>query len=840
MKISLNWLKEFVKLPKDISPEELGLALTLKTTEVESIEKQGKYLENVVIGKIKKIENHPNADKLKVCFVDIGEKEVIQIVCGGNNLREGMLTAVAKIGALVKWHGSEEVRMERIKIRGVESNGMMCTSAELELNEIISQEDEREIIDLEKIKDLKLEIGKPLSDVLNLNDVIFEIDNKSITHRPDLWSHYGIAREVSAIYNLKFPLSKKNSHEIRTDSKREQIKIDVEVKDTDLCSRYMALVMSGVEIKPSPQWMQKRLLSVGMRPINNIVDITNYVMLELGQPMHAFDISKLKSQNSKIKLIIRRANKDTIGHISTTEKIKTLDGVERELDSDMLVIADEEKPIAIAGVMGGENSEIDEKTETIILESANFERVNNRKTSAKLGLRTEAVMRYEKGLDPLLTEKALNKCVELIKEIIPSAKIDGLNFVPTQFVPLSTRTIKVPLDYINKKIGIVIAEKKIIEILELLGFNCASQNGVVEVKIPSWRATGDIEIPDDIVEEVARIYGYDNVIPQMPSVILEIPEENKERNFERKIKGILSAGERMIETNNYSFVNRKQLENLGFDPGECMELINPMSQEQTLLRPSLIINLLENVKNNLRYFETFKIFEMGSAFRNETGNIESGIQDKQTKIKGFLPWQEKFITGMIVEDKNKTPFYKAKEIAEELLNELNIDYELMESRGEMWQHPYRKAKIKGRDPEVELGYITELNPIVGEKIGIKNARIGIFELSLNCLQKSINAERRYEELPKFPEVGRDLAIVVPVKTLERDIINLIEKADHLIRSVELFDVFEHEKLGRNKKSMAFHIIFQSNERTLMDNEIEKIMERIITDLESKLGAEIRS
>lgn len=905
MKISLNWLKQFVEIPKNITPEGLGLVLTLKTTEVEGIEKQGKYLENVVVGKIKKIEAHPNADKLKVCFVDIGEKENLQVVCGGNNLQEEMMTAVAKIGARVKWHGSEEAVIEKTKVRGVESEGMICAASEIGLEEIFPQEDEREIIDLDNWKEIKklrnLEIGGKLKDISGMDDVIFEIDNKSITNRPDLWSHCGIAREVAAIFGLKLitpPLTPPQKS-------GGEVKIDVEVKDKDLCPRYMALAMSGIKIAPSPQWMQNRLLSVGMRPINNIVDITNYVMLELGQPMHAFSKSKVKmpalslskgqkhalseAEGSKVGIIVRRAEQN--------EKITTLDGVERQLDNQMLVIADNEKAIAIAGVMGGENSEIDENTTEIILESANFEKVNNRKTSAKLGLRTEAVMRYEKGLDPLLTEKAMARCVELIKEIIPTAEAAS-NLIDFKTEYIYAQPIEIPLDYIRKKIGVEIDEKKVKEILESLGFGVkkytanpslpaqAGQEGNILFKIfvPSWRATGDISIPDDIVEEVARIYGYDNIAPFMPEVKLAPAIENKERTLERKIKNILSVGFGITETSNYSFVNEKQVENLGMDKNKCLKLLNPLSSEHTLLRPSLVPNLLENVKNNLRYFDKFEMFEIGSVFKDEKGDIErrSPLQETAAENKlassqqadtakseyspsqspvgtaaglQYLPWQEKFIAGIVVSEKNETPFYKAKEIVDGLLQELNIDF-FVEQSGEVenWMHPARTGVIltprlmRGKYPvdssktmdNNELGYITELNPAVAENIGIKNARVAVFNLSLKSLLGLAGDEKKYKELPKYPSVIRDIAIVVNKEILYKDIVEVISDIDPLIKSVELFDIFESEKIGSDKKSMAFRITFQSDERTLTDGEVEKIFADIVVNLKNKLGAVIRN
>lgn len=831
MKLSLNWLKEFVKIPENISPEKLGLDLTLKTVEVEGVELMGKYLADVVVGKIVKIEKHPNADKLKICLVDIGGKEEILIVCGGINLREEMLTAIAKTGAKVKWHGGEEFIIQKTKVRGVESNGMICTSSELALEDFIPQGDEREIIDLGKeaeIKNWKLKVGYPLKDVLGLDDVIFEIDNKSITNRPDLWGHFGMAREVAAIYGLNFP-----SMEISKDyfKGKKNIDIEVKVKDTDLCPRYMAVAMSGIKIEFSPEWLEKRLIAAGMRPINNIVDITNYVMLELGQPMHAFDKFKVQNSKSKVNIEVRKAKEG--------EKIVTLDNAERKLDENTLVIAADGNPAAIAGVMGGENSEIDEKTETIIIESANFEKVNNRKTAARLGLRTEAAMRYEKGLDPNLAETALKRCIDLIKQISPKAYVSS-EIINIKNFKSEDIVINISTDYIRKKMGVDILDDNIINILESLGFKVVPIKNkaglLLKINVPSWRSTGDISIPEDIVEEISRIYGYNHIEPKMPKLQISVPLENKERTLERKIKEILSVRFDMSEVFNYSFVNEKQLELLKINVEESIKLINPISSEHTLLRPSLIPNLLENVKNNLRYFSKLQIFESGLIFKDKEGDIT--VRSGSSEV---LPYQERFVAGAVVRGKDDIPFFAAKEIVEGLLNTLKINYSIdILENVEGWMHPYRSARLENKNLG-KMGFITELNPRIAEKIGIKSSHIGIFSLSLKELLKFFYKEEiRYKKLSKFPSVLRDIAIIVDKEVLARDIIKAIKESEvKLLKSVEFFDYYEGSPLFTNKKSLAFHLYFQSEERTLEDREVDDIFKKIVEKLNKKFKAELR-
>jgi len=855
MKISLNWLKELVKIPDNITPEEIGLALTLKTVEVEGIERQGESLKNVVIGKINKIEKHPNADKLQLCSVDIGEKNDAQIVCGGTNLKEEMFTVVAKVGAKVRWHGEGDlVELEKAKIRGIESNGMICASSELGLENIISQESDSEIIDLgERGSDAddyaddyadttRIIPGTSLVEVLKLDDVIFDIDNKSLTNRPDLWGHVGIAMEVGAIFGVQ-SVDRNVPWHVSTDTTADDGLV-VDVQNQELCPRYMAVTLSGIKIGQSPQWIQNRLLAVGMRPINNIVDVTNYVMLELGQPMHSFNYQL--SVNS-YQLRVRNAQDG--------EKIVTLDGEERELDSEMLVIADGEKAIAIAGVMGGANSEIDEKTTDIILESANFEKVNNRQTATKLGLRTEAVMRYEKGLDPNLTEQALARCVELIQQMIPEAKISN-KIIDIKTESKSIQPIEITTEYINKKIGTDISAKRVVEILESLGFgvktgnsvsdNNARQNCTMQISVPSWRATGDVSIKEDIVEEVARIYGFDNIIPEAPKMSLKVPEENKERKLTYKIKDILK-GQGMTETSNYSFVNDEQLEKMGINSEQCVEISNPISADSKFLRPNLIIRLLQNAKDNLRFYKEFSMFEIGSVFRDVDGK-----DCADPKCSKKLPWQEKTVAGIIVADKSAVPFYEAKETAESLMRELGVGYDVADDTVKReWVHPCRKLRLITHNMEhitydtddageYSLGYISEINPGVVRKMGIKNARVAVFEFSLGELVGAINYDKKYEKISKFPSILRDLAIMVNKKILVGDLVQTINtEAGKNLTDIELFDYYEGKQLEDDKKSLAFHLTFQSIERTLEDKEVDEIFCKITNKLRKEFKAELR-
>jgi phenylalanyl-tRNA synthetase beta chain len=829
MKISLNWLKEYVDIPKNITPKKLGKLLTLHSVEVEDVIDQAKGLDKIVVGKILEIKKHPNADKLKLAQVDIGESKSVPVVCGGTNLRVGMLVAFAKIGSQVRWHGEGDlVVLKKAKIRGEESEGMICTPIEIGLDQY--QKGDTILMDLEEVlQDEKaLKPGAPLAEAIGLDDVIIDIDNKTITHRPDLWGHYGIAREVAAILKLKIKnLKLKIDSKFKIQNSKFNLKIDI--KNHKLCPRYQAVIVDNIKVEPSPLWMQARLTAVGVRPINNIVDITNYVMLELGQPLHAFDRNKLAGN----KIIVRTAKEG--------EKITTLDGMTRKLDNKVLLITDEKQAIAIAGVMGGANSEVDDKTTSIIIESANFEPINNRQTSTKLGLRTEAAIRYEKSLDPNLTELAMNRVLDLIVEIIPQATIAS-KIVDQKKFKLNQGPIVLNTKYVQQKIGVKISPKEIKDILERLGFEVkttpptppirgetdvgdapliggvrggSSEDTIFQVKIPSWRATKDVSMVDDLVEEVARIYGFDKITPTMPKVAMEPPEINQARKFERQLKDILtSLG--FDEVYNYAMVSKKQVEQLGRRADSYIKILNSLSLDYSLLRQSLVENLVVNIKDNSRYFDKFKIFEFGSAFFKQPGRYLAH-PDRENK----LPKQEKFIAGAVV-DSGKTDaeiFFQAKEAVENLLTKIRIkDYQIRPSEDDC----SARAEIA----------------VNNNKIGMISG--GIFEISFDKLFELPKSEIKYQPLAKFPEVKIDLAVVASREILWHNIEEEIRKAaGNQLKKIELFDVYEGKNIGPGKKNLAMHLSFGEDDRTMEMGEVEKLRDKIVARLKDKWGISIR-
>jgi phenylalanyl-tRNA synthetase beta chain len=805
MNLSLNWLKEFVDLPRKLTAEELAVKLTLRTVEVEGVIKQSDKFKNIVIGKILEVKKHPNADRLSLAFVNIGERK-LNIVCGADNIKPGQLVPVAMVGAILP----SGLEIKEAEVRGEKSEGMLCAEDELGLGE-----DHSGILILND----KAKVGKNFSSYLDINDIVFEVDNKSLTNRPDLLSHYGIAREISAITQSKFrPLK----YFVSTADHIKEMNIgteilDIKVVDTDLCPRYTAIAIENIMIAPSPKWIEEKLVAIGVRPINNIVDITNFVMMELGQPLHAFD------KNIVDKIIVRRAK--------AGENIETLDGVKRDLFANDLVIADSQKPIAIAGVMGGAVSEINPETKSIIIESANFEFSAIRKTSTRLGLRTEASARYEKALDPELTLPAILRVIDLVKKVCPEAKISSQLFDSINYQPKTTLVVLDP-KWLAKRIGEKIKIGQVTKILESLGFIVKPIENRLEVMVPSWRATKDISIPEDLMEEIIRIYGYEKLASKMPLIEMKAPEIIVEKKLIRLIKNILSQSTDFTETYNYSFVGEDQLKRLGLDISAHVKLANPVSVQFTLLRQSLAPNLISNIKFNQPRIAKIRLFEIGNIFSSISGDL---AKDKNGEK---LPYQEKRL-GLVAAGTDATEeFSHIKGAISTLFKKLDLDCRYIGSTSmPPWGDLSYNTVIMSKG--VNVGQINRLHNLVKTSLNIKKetiiAEINLRELlDLFLFKKASN----FQEFDKYPQVVRDLAFVVNEKVLYNDFRDEILKFNELIKSVELFDVYEGGNLGAGKKSLAFHIAYQA-ERTLTAAEVEDVQSKLIKYLEEKFSAQLR-
>lgn len=808
MQISYNWLKKYVKLPDAVTAKEVAEKLKLSTVEVEGIVEQGKDLENIVVGKVLTAEKHPNADKLKVCQVDVGE--TITIVCGGSNVVVGMLVVVAKNGAKVKWHGEgEPVELKSTTIRGVESNGMICGADEVGLVERFPKKDEKEIVDLSSFQ---YKPGMPLAEALNLNGATLEIDNKSLSNRPDLWGHYGIAREVAVLTNREV-----STYKVKDIKNGSGVDLKVSVENKVACPKYTAVAMSGISISPSPAWLSEALASIGVRSINNIVDATNFVMFDLGQPLHSFD-AKFAGHN----IVVRNAKTD--------EVLKTLDEKDRKLTEDMLVIANSEKALAIAGVMGGIASAVTDATTDIIIESANFDAVSIRKTSTRLGLRTDASARFEKSLDPNLTDLALKRMVELVLEVSPGAKVSS-KVIEVGKPILFTGPLTVPVRTFEHKIGSSISIKTIVTILTRLGFSVKEKKDTLIVTIPTWRATKDVSRAEDLVEEVIRIIGYDTVGASLPSFPIIPPEHHELLNITRTLQDVLAGEFGYIESYNYSFVSAQQIEKMGDDVNKYVELDNPLSKEKPFIRRSLLPNLLENIVKNADY-PRLSLFEIGKVFAGDEGGARAGKQSDE-----LIPRQDTWLAAVFLEKKNQEPFKNVRQVMERLSEITNIDFQVLSPKQTLgWQHPSRAADIRARG--VTVGAIYEVHPQVLDHYGVEN-RVGVLEFNLNQLAAFPLSGKKYQIFSPYPSIKRDVAFVVSSDVEHSRIVSKLSNVSPLIISVELFDIYRGVTLGKGLKSMAYHLTYNSPERTLTAEEVDVIQKKVEETLIKNFKAEIR-
>jgi phenylalanyl-tRNA synthetase beta chain len=805
MDISLNWLKEFISL-SNISPEQIKEKLTAHTVEVEKITKKEDLFKNIVVAKIKEIEKHPKADKLQIATVDAGEDEMLRIVCGASNIEIGQYVPLAKIGAVLP----NGLKIEKVKIREEESSGMICSERELEIGS-----NHEGIMVLED----NPKIGQSIGEYLKLNDITIEVDNKSISNRPDLWGHYGIARELGVIFEKKIKNYESKGVKIKEEKKGKNI--EVKIKNKNLCKKYLAIKIDNVTVEESPLWLKKRLLSINVRPVNNIVDATNYVMFETGQPLHSFDSSEIE------KIEVRRADKN--------ESLKTLEDKMIQLGEDDVVISSKGQAIALAGIIGGKDKEVNKTTTSIIIESASFDAISIRKTAQRLGLRTDAAMRFEKGLDPTLCSPAIDKACELIKKICPNATFKN-KLIEEGLFQEDKYSIEIDLNWVNKIIGEDIGSKKIFNILNSLGLSVEKKDEEIwNINIPSWRRK-DLKIKEDIIEEIVRIYGYNNIKAIIPKSEIAPPKKDQELSLIKLIKKTLSTGYKMNEVYNYSFVNESQLEKLGINHDSYIKILNPLTSQCTHLRKNIASNLIANIKTNQSKYESIKLFEIGNIFLNISGNISKEKNSSET-----LPFQEKKL-GMILGEETKNTFFSLKNIffnaMQDLSREVSIEFLPTDSIIE-WADSNEKCLISINKKEV--GFVAKINKEVASKNNIKK-EVSCLEVSMDkiALIMSKADNKKYKEIPKFPPINRDLAFVIDEKIFYNDIKREIENFSDLIKKVELFDVYSGQNLEANRKSMAFHIIYQSEEKTLKNNEVDLIQESLIKHFEDKFSAKIRN
>lgn len=795
MLVPLKWLRDYVDI--DIDTQEFADMMTMTGSKVEKVDFFGKETNGVEVCKILEIEQHPDADRLKVTKVEVANGEILQIVTNATNIKVGDYVPVARIGAVLPG----DFKIKKGKLRGVLSEGMFCGAEELTIPSAFVEDHKKDGIYILDHQD-SFELGMDVRDVLGINDELIEFEITS--NRPDCRSIIGIAREAAVTLGkeLKYP-------EIKVQACDEEMSFEIDIQ-TDLCKRYCGRVVKDVKVGPSPYWMQRKLIEAGMRPISNIVDITNYVMLELGQPLHAFDLDDIKY------------NKMTVKMAEEGEKFTTLDGVERTLTSDMLVIGNQDKTLDLAGIMGGENSEIKDTTTSIFIEGASFAKENIRATSKKLGLRTEASSRFEKGIDINLAEEAVNRACQLIEELGCGTVLNGM----LDYYPQKEEVQKVTVNpvRINKLLGVNVPMDQFINILESLEFKCnLVSSEVLELEVPTFRL--DITEDADILEEIARIYGYDNI----PSASLEgnatAGVKTEKQKFIDNVKSnSIACGLNEILT--YSFVSPRGVDKINLPADDekrnFVKIMNPLGEETSVMRTTLIPNMLDVISTNISHkVEEVSAFECGNTFIPQEG----------------LPIEtKKYCVGMYGKE---VDFFVLKGVIESVLNNVGLKgYEIEPETTNLTFHPGRCAKIVYNN--IYIGTFGELHPDVIENYNL-GQRVYVAEINIDTVFENLNLTKSYNPLPKYPSTSRDIALIVKDEVFVKQIEDIIKaNGEDLVESYKLFDVYKGAQIEEGHKSIAYSITYRSKDKTLTDEDVAKVHEKILSELSEKLNANLRS
>ncbi|HEV3332890.1 MAG TPA: phenylalanine--tRNA ligase subunit beta [Bryobacteraceae bacterium] len=768
MKFSYNWIREFVR-DLDCAPGALEKLITMKTAECEGIEVTGALLDRACAARVESVEPIGNSHNRKA-VVDAGRYGCKTVVCGAPNCRPGMVTAYVPVGKKI--------------VSGVESDGMLASAAELDINR-----------DHSGILELDAQVGSPLPGLTP--DSVIEIDNKSITHRPDLWGHHGMAREVAAI--LKHRLQDPVRLELLPSGPGA---IKIQIEDLSLCPRYSALVFENVTVKPSPLWLQYRLTAIGLNPINNIVDMTNYIMAELAQPMHAFDADLLKGDT----IFIRPAKPG--------EHFRALNEEEYTLGPSNLVIADAGGAIALGGVIGGLDSAISDKTTRVVLESANFQASSVRKTSAALKLRTDASMRFEKAQDPANTVRGLGRAIEMLQELSPGVLLVGGVADQKREIP-PPPPIELPLDWLQRKLGRAIAPAEVRELLECLEFRVAEPKpGVFSVSVPSWRATKDITIKDDLVEEVGRMVGYDSIPPKAPLVPAAVPPENAHRRFEHDSRNLF-ADLGFTEVYNYSFLSEDDARKFHFDPSTHVHVTNPIASDQALMRLSLIPGVWKNIAENSKHRDAFRLFEIGQEIHsndagrvNEIRHLVAAIYDRHGDGAAGL--------------------FELKRAAECLMPGAQV----CPAEARPFEHPARAADVLWRGEKA--GRLFELFPSL-----VDPGRAALLDLDLVVVERLASAEKKYTPIRRYPSSAFDLSVIAVLREYAGQLeARIASFAGPLLESIQFLRQYSGPPLAEDQKSVSFRLTVGSAERTLSSEEVGEIRQRIIEGMR-ELGYELR-
>ncbi|ENQ3078054.1 phenylalanine--tRNA ligase subunit beta [Bacillus cereus] len=805
MFVSYRWLQEYVDI-KDVTAQELADKITKSGIEVEGVEVLNKGVKGVVVGHVLECEKHPEADKLSKCLIDVGEEEPVQIICGAPNIAKGLKVPVAKVGAVLPGN----FKIKKAKLRGEASHGMVCSLQELGIDAKLVAKDYAEGI---FIFPSDVEVGADALEILNLHDEVLELG--LTPNRADCLNMLGVAYEVAAIYGREVKLP---AADLQEAAEKTSDYISVSVEATEQNPLYIAKMVKNVKVGPSPIWMQTRLMAAGIRPISNVVDITNYILIEYGQPLHAFDYDKLGSK----EIVVRLAEEG--------EKMTTLDDQERTLQAHHLVITNGTKPLAVAGVMGGADSEVDNDTVNVLIESAYFAGQIVRRTSKDLGLRSESSARFEKGIDPTRTFEAIQHAAALMAKYAGGEALEGV--VEIDNLQVEECTVSVTVEKINRVLGTDISLSEVSAIFTNLKFTFTEVEGTFHVNVPARRP--DITIPEDLVEEVGRLYGYDRIPSTLPTGTITRGKLTEAQIKRRKVRRYLEVAG-LYEAITYSLTSTGKAKQYMVESNEKtpVNLALPMSEERSQLRLSLVPQLLEAVAyNNARKVDNVALYEVGSVF---LPTVEGELPKEEQHLAGIM-------TGVALQhqwqgEKKVVDFFVMKGVLEGLVDILgvskNITYVPAKREG---MHPGRTADIL-LDGE-SIGFIGQLHPEAQKQLDVRETYV--FELSLAKVFGANAEETYYNTIPRFPSMTRDMAVVVAKEVKAGEMKQVIAEAGGaLLKEVTLFDLYEGEKMEEGKKSLAFSMNYFDPERTLTDEEVTEAHSRVLAAVEEKFGAELR-
>ena len=806
MNISMKFISRYVDLPADLTYDQIAYDLTMRTVEVESVTKTADKFHDIVVGEIKEVRPHPNADALRICITDVGEEELKQIVCGGSNLTAGHKVCVSKPGAEVVWHGEgEPVLIKESKLRGEKSYGMICSPLEVYLGDFIVTNDEREIVDFTELG-IECEVGQSVAEVMGLDDVILEVDNKSLSNRPDLWGHYGVARELAAIYKVPFK-------ELSTELPKGLPEYPVTIKEPERCNRFTATKIDNVHVKESPAWMKTLITNAGMRPINALVDITNFVLLAVGQPQHAYDSTHVEGD----EIVVRLADEG--------EKLLLLDEKDLELTHDHLVICDAKKPLNLAGIKGGKDDSVLDSTDSVILECAVFTAPGIRRTTAYFNEKTDAALRYEKGIDTQRADIGVSMALSLFKEIYPDCVFSA--FTDNYPVKTENAVIDITQDFLDKRLGEVLPQEEIEDILKSLGYEVSFDGEKYHCIVPTWRSTGDVSIHDDILGDIARLIGYEYFKKQPLPVSFDSAVHQVDKDLARNLREYLAFRCGMNEIFTYPWIDEKFINAAGIDTEKSVRLATPPAPELGILRSSLIPGMLESIDKNSRYFDEFAMFEAAQVF--EKGEYRPSSEDE------VLPVHKNLLTGVFAGKDAKELFLKVKGVIEGMGKYCHFESFSFKQKEKpswadekVWLNVMAGGKVAGSIGLIAVHALSDS--------GIKMMSAAAFEIDTAAIEPYPSRTNEFKHLPQYPLVEQDLSLLVDESVKWGDIYEAIK---YMVKELRFVEEYRGKQIPAGKKSIMLSLKIGNDDSTMTSKQIEKKMNGIIKVLEKKCGAQLR-